>query len=89
MEGMSRRYCEGGFSRQIMRRRTLLIALAAAALYAAVVVPASAELHRLSVTLTTGETVELTVDVPAGSSVSDISSPRSRPRCRRSSTSAP
>jgi hypothetical protein len=53
----------------------LLIALAAAALYAAVVVPASAELHRLSVTLTSGETIELTVDVPAGASVSDIELP--------------
>src|SRR5829696_8300798 len=59
-----------------MRRRTLLIALAAAALYAAaVVVPASAELHRLAVTLTTGASVELTVDVPAGTSVRDVQLP--------------
>ena len=58
-----------------MRRRTLLIALAAAALYAAVVVPASADLHRLAVTLTTGESIELTVDVPAGSSVRDVQLP--------------
>ena len=58
-----------------MRRRTLLIALAAAALYAVVVTSASAELHRLSVKLTNGQSVELTVDVPAGSSVQDVALP--------------
>ena len=58
-----------------MRRRTLFIALAAAALYAVVVVPASAELHRLAVKLTNGQSVELTVDVPPGSSVQDVELP--------------
>jgi hypothetical protein len=58
-----------------MRRRTLLIALAAAALYAVVVTSASAELHRLSVKLTNGQSVELTVDVPPGSSVQDVALP--------------
>jgi Transglycosylase SLT domain/Peptidase family M23 len=52
-----------------MRRRTLLIALAAAALYGALVVPASAELHRVSVKLVTGQTMTVTVDVPPGGSV--------------------
>ncbi len=52
-----------------MRRRTLLIALAAAALYGALVVPAQAELHRVSVKLVTGQTVTVTVDVPPGGSV--------------------
>ena len=52
-----------------MRRRKLLIGLAAGALFGAIVVPASAELHRVSVTLVTGETLTLTVDVPSGSAV--------------------
>jgi hypothetical protein len=58
-----------------MRRRTLLTALAAAALYAVVVTSASAELHRLAVKLTNGQSVELTVDVPAGTSVQDVALP--------------
>ena len=58
-----------------MRRRTLVIALAAAALFGALVVPASAELHRVSVTLVTGETITTTVDVPPGASVESIDIP--------------
>ncbi len=58
-----------------MRRRTLVIALAAAALYGALVVPASAELHRVSVTLVTGETITTTVDVPPGGSVQSVQIP--------------
>jgi len=52
-----------------MRRRTLLIALAAAAVYGALVVPAQAELHRVAVKLVTGQTVTVTVDVPPGAQV--------------------
>ncbi len=58
-----------------MRRRKLVIALAAAALFGAVVVPASAELHRVTVTLITGQTLTMTVDVPPGASVESISIP--------------
>src|SRR5688572_25520666 len=58
-----------------MRRRTLVIALAAAALFGLLVVPASAELHRVSVTLVTGETITTTVDVPPGGSVQSIEIP--------------
>ena len=44
-----------------MRRRKLGIALAAAALFGVLLaVPASAELHRVSVTLVTGETITTT-----------------------------
>jgi murein DD-endopeptidase MepM/ murein hydrolase activator NlpD len=55
-----------------MRSRKLLgIALAASALYAGVLVAsASAELHRVQVTLVTGQVLTVTVDVPAGSAVS-------------------
>ena len=58
-----------------MRRRKLLIALAAAALFGVLAVPASAELHRVTVTLVTGETLTLTVDVPPGASVQTIEIP--------------
>jgi len=58
-----------------MRRRKLVIALAAAALFGVLVVPASAELHRVSVTLVTGETIETTVDVPPGESVQSVQIP--------------
>ena len=48
-----------------MTGRKLLIALLAAALYAVVLVAsASAELHRVQVTLVTGEVIATTVDVP-------------------------
>jgi Transglycosylase SLT domain/Peptidase family M23 len=51
--------------------RKLLIALAAAALYAVVLVAtASAEVHRVQVTLVTGQVLTVTVDVPPGSTVS-------------------
>src|SRR5919202_3725110 len=50
--------------------RKLLIALAAAALYAVVLVAtASAEVHRVQVTLVTGQVLTVTVDVPPGSTV--------------------
>ena len=59
-----------------MRRRKLGIALAAAALFGVLlVVPASAELHRVSVTLVTGQTITTTVDVPPGSSVESVQIP--------------
>jgi murein DD-endopeptidase MepM/ murein hydrolase activator NlpD len=53
-----------------MTGRKLLIALMAAALYAAVLVAsASADQHRVRVTLVGGQVMTLTVDVPAGGSV--------------------
>ena len=58
-----------------MRRRKLVIGLAAAAMFGAIAVPASAELHRVSVTLVTGQTLTLTVDVPPGSAVDSIALP--------------
>jgi hypothetical protein len=59
-----------------MRRRKLGIALAAAALFGVLlVVPASAELHRVSVTLVTGQTITTTVDVPPGASVESVQIP--------------
>ncbi len=51
-------------------RKLLGIALAASALYAGVLVTsASAELHRVQVTLVTGQVLTVTVDVPPGSAV--------------------
>ena len=58
-----------------MRRRKLVITLAAAAVFGVLVVPASAELHRVTVTLVTGQTLTLTVDVPPGASVESIQIP--------------
>jgi hypothetical protein len=58
-----------------MRRRKLVIALAAAALFGMLVVPAAAELRRVSVMLVTGETLTMAVDVPPGSSVQSIQIP--------------
>jgi hypothetical protein len=58
-----------------MRRRKLVITLAAAAMFGFLVVPASAELHRVTVTLVTGQTMTLTVDVPPGASVESIEIP--------------
>jgi hypothetical protein len=58
-----------------MRRRKLVITLAAAAAFGLVVVPASAELHRITVTLVTGQTLTMTVDVPPGASVESIEIP--------------
>src|SRR4051812_12560944 len=54
-----------------MTGRKLLIAITAAALYAVVLVAtASAQEHRVRVTLVTGQVMTLTVDVPPGGSVS-------------------
>ena len=58
-----------------MRRRKLVIALAAAAVFGLLVVPASAELHRVTITLVTGQTLTMTVDVPPGSSVESLQIP--------------
>jgi len=58
-----------------MRRRKLVIALAAAAMFGVLVVPASAELHHVTVTLTNGETRTMTVDVPPGAAVDSIQIP--------------
>ena len=58
-----------------MRRRKLVIALGAAAVFGAAAVPASAELRRVAVTLVTGQTVEVTVDVPPGTSVQSVALP--------------
>jgi Transglycosylase SLT domain/Peptidase family M23 len=53
-----------------MTSRKLLIAITAAVLYAAVLVAtASAQEHRVQVTLVTGQVMTLTVDVPPGGSV--------------------
>src|SRR5918997_1327926 len=58
-----------------MRRRKLVITLAATAMFGMVVVPASAELHRVTVKLTTGEEITLTVDVPPGQTAQSIEIP--------------
>jgi Transglycosylase SLT domain len=59
-----------------MRRRPLAIAIVAAALYAGVLVAtASAQLHRVLVTLVTGQQLTMTIDVPPGTPVSSISIP--------------
>jgi hypothetical protein len=58
-----------------MRRRKLVITLAAAAMFGVLVVPASAELHRVTVTLVTGQSITMTVDVPPGASVESIEIP--------------
>jgi hypothetical protein len=58
-----------------MRRRKLVITLAAAAMFGLLVVPASAELHRVTVTLVTGEEVTMTVDIPPGATVETIEIP--------------
>src|SRR3954465_8794964 len=58
-----------------MRRRKLAMALTAAGLFGTLVVPASAQLHRVGVTLVTGETLTVTVDVPSGASVDSVDIP--------------
>jgi hypothetical protein len=62
----------GGGSDPGMTGRKLLIALTAAALYAAVLVAsASADQHRVRVTLVGGQVMTLTVEVPSGTPVAD------------------
>src|SRR5215211_2110082 len=57
-------------------RKLLGIALGSAALYAAVLVAsASAEMHRVQVTLVTGQVLTVTVDVPAGTPVQQVQVP--------------
>jgi hypothetical protein len=57
-------------------RKLFTIATAAAALYAVVLVAtASAALHRVQVTLVTGQTLTLTVDVPAGTPIQQVQIP--------------
>ena len=58
-----------------MRRWKPVTALAAAAMFGVLVAPASAELHRVTVTLIDGQTLTLTVDVPPGASVDSIEIP--------------
>jgi murein DD-endopeptidase MepM/ murein hydrolase activator NlpD len=59
-----------------MNSRKLLIAIVATALYAVVLVTsASAALHRVQVTLVTGQTLTLTVDVPPGTPVQQVQIP--------------
>ena len=59
-----------------MTSRKLLIAIAAAALYAVVLVAsASAEMHRVQVTLVTGQVLTVTVDVPPGTPVQQVQIP--------------
>ena len=58
-----------------MIRRKLLIALVTAGLYALLTTVASAEMHRVQVTLVTGEVLTVTVDVPPGTPVSEIQIP--------------
>ncbi len=62
-----------------MDKRKLLIGLTSAGAlsvgFGAAVLPASAELHKLTVTLLGGETVNVTVDVPAGTPVNQIAIP--------------
>ena len=57
-------------------RKLLTIATVAAALYAVVLVAsASAALHRVQVTLVTGQTLTLTVDVPPGTPIEQVQIP--------------
>jgi hypothetical protein len=57
-------------------RKLLRIALAAAAFYAAVLVAsASAEMHKVQVTLVTGQVLTVTVDVPPGTPVQQVQIP--------------
>jgi len=58
-----------------MSRRTLVIALAAAATFGLTAVPASAELHRVSVTLVTGQVLTMTIDVAPGAAVESVPIP--------------
>ncbi|MCW3046290.1 MAG: peptidoglycan DD-metalloendopeptidase family protein, partial [Solirubrobacterales bacterium] len=62
-----------------MKKRKLLIGLTTAGLFlagfGAAVLPASAEQRNLIVTLATGETIPVTVDVPPGTPLSDIKIP--------------
>src|SRR5262245_413663 len=58
-----------------MIRRKLLIALVTAGLYALLTSVAAAEMHRVQVTLVTGQVLTLTVDVPPGTPVSQIQIP--------------
>ena len=58
-----------------MTRRKLLIALATAGLYAVLTTVASAELHRLSVTLVNGQTLTVEVDMPTGTPVDQVQIP--------------
>jgi hypothetical protein len=51
------------------------MALTAAVLFGVLVVPASAQLHRVGVTLVTGEALTVTVDVPPGATVDSIEIP--------------
>ena len=58
-----------------MRRRKLVITLAATAMFGLVVVPAHAELHSVTVRLVTGEEITVTVDVAEGQTAQTITIP--------------
>jgi hypothetical protein len=59
-----------------MTGRKLLIAFLATALYAVVfVASAAAEMHRVQVTLVTGQVMTVTVDVPPGTPVEQVQIP--------------
>src|SRR4051812_15199073 len=59
-----------------MQNRPIAIALAASALYSGVLVAtANAETHYVRVTLVTGQQLTVTVDVPAGTPVDQVSIP--------------
>ena len=72
---MRRGHRRGEAAPPSMRRRKLVITLAAAAMFGLLSVPASAELHRVTVRLTNGQELTLTVDVPQGQSVETITIP--------------
>ena len=60
-----------------MKRRKGIIALiAATAGLGVAAIPASAELHSVTVVLVTGERIQVQVDVPPGTPVSQVHDPR-------------
>jgi murein DD-endopeptidase MepM/ murein hydrolase activator NlpD len=65
-----------GTARNAKKRRPLTTAIAAAALYAGVLVPnAAAETHELRVTLVTGQQLLVTAEVPPGTALADVTLP--------------
>ena len=55
-----------------MRRRKLITALAATAVFGAAASPVHAELRRVKVTLVTGQQLTLAVDVPPGTPIDQV-----------------
>ena len=58
-----------------MCRRKLIIVLATAGILGLPAAPASAELHRVSVTLVTGQTLTMTIDVAPGTAIETLEIP--------------